>query len=197
MPKVRERTAGLSREQSSSSQPGGDGLLFAAKKTLASSEGVSQSAWMLRKGAGNLLLYLAGRSVHLGVIASPRTSPAEFKSFVDQLRQQSIKVRVAISPEVVEAEGVDAGVAKVFSELGLHGVGSEVLVVGSSDPILRAATAIKMFTARYHPPNTRREGVIQTFIVREIEEASQRYYGRENSCSCRKIRARNVLACLL
>ena len=129
---------------------------------------------MLRKGAGNLLLYLATRSVQLGLIASPRTSPWEFDSFVGQLRQQSVKVRVAISPEAVEAQGMEAGVAKALSELGVHGVGSEVLVVGSSDPILRAATAAKMFTARYHPPNTRKEGAIQTFIVRDIDEVGWR-----------------------
>lgn len=128
---------------------------------------------MLRQGAGDLLLYLAARSVRLGVIASPRTTPIEFESFVKQLRQQSIHVWAAISPAAMESEGVDVGVARAGGELGVGNVGSAVLVVASSDPILRAATAAEMFTARYHPPNSRREGVIQTFVVRDIDEVGR------------------------
>lgn len=155
-----------------SPQPTGDAsLLFAARERVSSSDGAIPSAWMLRQGAGDLLLYLAARSVRVGVIAGPSTTPAEFESFVQQLRQQSVVVGAAISPAAMNVEGMEASLAKAGDELsGGGGAGSEVLVVGSSDPILRAATAAKMFTARYHPPNSRRQGVIQTFVVRDIDE---------------------------
>lgn len=128
---------------------------------------------MLRQGAGDLLTYIAARSIRVGVIAGPRTTPREFESFVRQLRQQSIRVTAAISPEVMELDGVEAGVVSAGKELGAGeggGVGADVLVVGSSEPLLSAATAAEMFTARYHPLNSRREGVIQTFTVRSIDE---------------------------
>lgn len=125
---------------------------------------------MLRQGAGDLLLYLEARSLVLGVIASPRTTPAEFESFVEQLRRQSMRVHAAVTPTAMELEGVDAVLTKAVGELNVGGQGSAVLVVGSSEPILRAATAAEMFTARYHPPNAVREGVIQTFTVRDIDE---------------------------
>lgn len=144
---------------------------------MSSTENASlQSAWMLRQGAGDLLTYIAARSVRLGVIAGPRTTPEEFESFVRQLRQQSIRVSAAVSPEAVESGGVAAGVARASRELGAGegpgggAGGAEVLVVGSSEPLLSAATAAGMFTARYHPLNSRREGVIQTFTVRSIDE---------------------------
>lgn len=131
------------------------------------------SAWMLRQGAGDLLTYIAARSIRLGVIAGPRTTPREFESFVRQLRQQSIRVTAAIPPEVMELDGVEAGVVRAGIELGAgegSGRAAEVLVVGSSEPLLSAATAVEMFTARFHPLNSRREGVIQTFTVRSIDE---------------------------
>ncbi|CAN0583520.1 unnamed protein product [Laminaria digitata] len=156
-----------------SPQPAGDAsLLFAARERVSSADCAIPSAWMLKQGAGDLLLYLAARSVRVGVIAGPSTTPAEFESFVRQLRQQAVVVRAAISPAV---EGTEASIAKAGSELGGGGgggggAGSEVLVVGSSDLILRAASAANMFTARYHPPNSQRQGVIQTFVVRDIDE---------------------------
>lgn len=162
-------------------QPAGDAdLLFAAKERVSAAQSANQSAWMLKQGAGDLLLYLAARSVRLGLIASPRTSQGEFERFVAQLRQQSVLVRAAIAPAAMEMDGVEPSVARAGGELGVH-VGSEVLVVGSSDPILRAATVAQMFTARYHPPNTRREGVIQTFVVRDIDEV-----GRKIASSCKR-----------
>lgn len=124
---------------------------------------------MLKEGVGDLLLYLAGRSVRLGVIASPNTTPREFENFVEQLRVQSTAVRAAIPPATLSVEGVEVGVAQACTEFGVDR-NSDVLVVGSSDAILRAATAAEMFTARYHPPNSVREGVIQTFTVRDIDE---------------------------
>lgn len=157
-----------------SPQPAGDAsLLFAARERVSSADCAIPSAWMLKQGAGDLLLYLAARSVRVGVIAGPSTTPAEFESFVRQLRQQAVVVRAAISPAAMDVEGMEASIAKAGSELGGGGgggAGSEVLVVGSSDPILRAASAAKMFTARYHPPNSQRQGVIQTFVVRDIDE---------------------------
>ena len=155
-------------------QPAGDAsLLFAARERVSSADCAIPSAWMLKQGAGDLLLYLAARSVRVGVIAGPSTTPAEFESFVRQLRQQSVIVRAAISPAAMKVEGMEASIAKAGGELsGGGGEGSEVLVVGSNDPILRAATAAKMFTARYHPPNSQRQGVIQTFVVRDIDEVS-------------------------
>lgn len=125
---------------------------------------------MLRPGAGDLLLYLAARCVRLGVIASPQTTPQEFESFVKQLREQAIEVQAAIPPAMLELEGVEASVARACSDFGASGVGHEVMVVGSNDPILLAANAAKMFTTRYHPPNSRREGVIQTYVIRNIDE---------------------------
>lgn len=128
---------------------------------------------MLRQGAGDLLTYIAARSVRLGVIAGPRTTPRDFENFVNQLRQQSIRVTAAVPPEVVELEGMEAGVEKAGRELGVGeggGSGGGVLVVGSSEPLLSAATAVEMFTVRFHPLNSRREGVIQTFTVRSIDE---------------------------
>ncbi len=161
-----------------SSQPGGDADLFAARNLVSSTENASlQSAWMLRQGAGDLLTYITARSVRLGVIAGPRTTPGEFESFVRQLRQQAIRVSAAVPPEAMELDGVAAGVARASRELGAGvggggaaAAGAEVLVVGSSEPLLSAATAAGMFTARYHPLNSRREGVIQTFTVRSIDE---------------------------
>lgn len=72
----------------------------------------------------------------------------------------------------IQLENVDVVLTKAIGDLDVGGRGSAVLVVGSSEPILRAATAAEMFTARYHPPNGVREGVIQTFTVRDIDEAS-------------------------
>lgn len=159
-------------------QPAGDAsLFFAARERVSSADSAVPSAWMLKQGAGDLLLYLAARSVRVGVMAGPRTTPAEFESFVRQLRQQSVNVRAAISPEAMDVEDMETSLSKAGGELGGAGAGSEVLVVGSSDPILRAATAAKMFTARYHPPNTRRQGVIQTFVVRDIDEVGAGFRG--------------------
>lgn len=156
------------------SQPGGDAdLLFAARERV----GGSQSAWLLREGVGELLLYLAARSVRLGVIASPETTPAEFDNFVEQLQIQSTNVQAAISPEVFSAEGgsgLRAGLARAGRDLGVEGNSSAVLVVGFSEVILRAATATEMFTARYHPPNSVREGVVQNFTVQEVDEVGFR-----------------------
>lgn len=139
---------------------------------------------MLRQGAGDLLTYLAARSVRLGVIAGPQTTPGEFESFVKQLRQQSIRVAAAVSPEAMTLNGAAAGVDRAGRELGVArgggeggegtgGRGAEVLVVGSSEALLRAATAAEMFTARYRPPNSRPEGVIQNFTVRDIDEVKR------------------------
>lgn len=156
------------------SQPGGDADLFAARNLVSSKESENlKSAWMLRQGAGDLLTYIAARSVRLGVIAGPQTTPREFENFVKQLRQQSIRVTVAVPPEVMELDGVEAGVERAARELGAGGGGgrgANVLVVGSSEPLLSAATSAEMFTARFHPLNSRREGVIQTFTVRSIDE---------------------------
>ncbi|CAN0598311.1 unnamed protein product, partial [Laminaria digitata] len=66
----------------------------------------------------DLLLYLAARSVRVGVIAGPSTTPAEFESFVRQLRQQAVVVRAAISPAAMDVEGMEASIAKAGSELG-------------------------------------------------------------------------------
>lgn len=169
---LRRKTGGRSSTVDTTIPSAGDAnLLFAARERVAEAEGAHRTAWMLRPGAGDLLSYLASRSIRLGVIASPRTTPREFESFVQQLQQQSIKVWTAVSPQAIELDGGTAGVATIGSDFGRSGVsGSEVLVVGSSEPILRAATAAEMFTARYYPPNSRREGVIQTFTVREIDE---------------------------
>lgn len=186
---LRKKTGGgsisgnLGGAASPSSQPGGDADLFAARNLVSSTESASlQSAWMLRQGAGDLLTYISARSVRLGVIAGPRTTPGEFESFVRQLRQQSIRVSAAVPPEAMELDGVAAGVARASRELGVGGgggdaaaAGAEVLVVGSSEPLLSAATAAGMFTARYHPLNSRREGVIQTFTVRSIDEVNGRH----------------------
>lgn len=159
------------------SQPGGDADLFAARNLVSSEESANlKSAWMLRQGAGDLLTYIAARSVRLGVIAGPRTTPGEFESFVKQLRQQSIQVTAAVPPEVVESDGMEAGVERAGRELGAGEGGARaanVLVVGSSEPLLSAATAANMFTARFHPLNSRREGVIQTFTVRSIDEVGK------------------------
>lgn len=161
---------------STNSQPGGDAdLLFVARERV----GGSQSAWLLREGVGDLLLYLAARSVRLGVIASPETTPVEFDNFVEQLQIQSTDVRSAISPEVFSAEGGDglrAGLAKAGRDLGVEGNSPAVLVVGFSEAILRAATTAEMFTARYHPPNSVREGVVQNFTVRQVDEVG--FHGR-------------------
>ncbi|CAM9940402.1 unnamed protein product, partial [Ectocarpus fasciculatus] len=179
MEKLRKKTGGGSSSASpaaiAGSQPGGDADLFAARNFVSSNETANlHSAWMLRQGAGDLLTYLAARSVRLGVIAGPQTSPREFESFVRQLRQQSIRVMTAVSPEDLELDGVEAGVVRASRELGVGGEGggggADVLLVGSSNPLLSAATEANMFTARYYPPNSRREGVIQTFIVRDIDE---------------------------
>lgn len=176
---LRKKTGGGSSSASpaaiAGSQPGGDADLFAARNFVSSNETANlHSAWMLRQGAGDLLTYLAARSVRLGVIAGPQTSPREFESFVRQLRQQSIRVTTAVSPEDLELDGVEAGVVRASRELGVGGEGgrggADVLLVGSSNPLLSAATEANMFTARYYPPNSRREGVIQTFIVRDIDE---------------------------
>ncbi|CAM9336095.1 unnamed protein product, partial [Ectocarpus sp. 12 AP-2014] len=178
MEKLRKKTGAGSTSASpaatAGSQPGGDADLFAARNLVSSTEAANlQSAWMLRQGAGDLLTYLAARSLRLGVIAGPQTSPREFESFVRQLRQQSIRVTTAVSPEDLELDGVEAGVVRASRELGM-GEGGEggvdVLLVGSSNPLLSAATEANMFTARYYPPNSRREGVIQTFVVRDIDE---------------------------
>lgn len=152
---------------------------------------------MLRQGAGDLLTYLAARSLRLGVIAGPQTSPREFESFVRQLRQQSIRVTTAVSPEDLELDGVEAGVVRASRELGMGEGGrggADVLLVGSSNPLLSAATEANMFTARYYPPNSRREGVIQTFVVRDIDEVcgsgptdEQQYItGGDDVLSCRE-----------
>eukprot|EP00752_Nemacystus_decipiens_P005130 g4654.t2 len=136
-------------------------------------KGSDPKAKYMEKGAGDLLTYIAARSVRLGVIAGPRTTPEEFDNFVKQLRQQSIRVTVAVPPEVVELDGMEAGVERAGRELGAGedgGRAANVLVVGSSEPLLSAATAAEMFTARFHPLNSRREGVIQTFTVRSIDE---------------------------
>lgn len=180
--KLRKKTGGGSTPSSLSAAaafPGGDADLFAARNLVSSTEAANlQSAWMLRQGAGDLLTYLAARSVRLGVIAGPCTTPGEFESFVRQLRQQSIRVAAAVSPEAMRLDGVAAGVTRAGKELGAGegrgggsgGRGAEVLVVGSSEPLLSAATAAEMFTARYRPPNSRPEGVIQNFTVRDIDE---------------------------
>lgn len=161
--------------------PAGDAsLLFAARERVSSTDSAVPSAWMLKQGAGDLLLYLAARSVRVGVIAGPRTTPSEFERFVQQLRQQAVVVGAAISPAAMSVEGMEASIAQAGDELGGAGAGSGVLVVGSSDPILRAATAAKMFTARYHPPNTQRQGVIQTFVVRDIDEVGADF--RDSFC---------------
>lgn len=161
---ILEKTGKTASAGPAPATPAGDAeLLFAAR------ERVHTKGWMLREGVGELLLYLATRSVRFGVIASPRTTPAEFNSFMEQLKTQSIDVRAAISPSAMLEDGVEAGVAKARVDLGAE-KSSAVLVVGASEPILRAATAFEMFTARYHPPNTMREGVIQTFTVRHIDE---------------------------
>lgn len=154
--------------QSASSQPGGDAaLLFAGREHV----GGGQSSWLLREGVGDLLLYLASRSIRLGVIASPETTPKEFENFVEQLRIQSTNVRAAISPDVFadDGAGLKAGVAQACAAFGVDN-GSAVMVVGFSDSIIQAATAAEMFTARYHPPNSVREGVVQTFTVEHIDE---------------------------
>ncbi|CAM9929577.1 unnamed protein product, partial [Ectocarpus sp. 12 AP-2014] len=178
MEKLRKKTGAGSTSASpaatAGSQPGGDADLFAARNLVSSTEAANlQSAWMLRQGAGDLLTYLAARSLRLGVIAGPQTSPREFESFVRQLRQQFIRVTTAVSPEDLELDGVEAGVIRASRELGVgEGArgGADVLLVGSSNPLLSAATEANMFTARYYPPNSRREGVIQTFVVRDIDE---------------------------
>ena len=82
-----------------SPQSAGDAsLLFTARERVSTADCAIPSAWTLKQGAGDLLLYLAARSVRVGVIAGPTTTPAEFESFVGQLRQQSVIVRTAISP---------------------------------------------------------------------------------------------------
>lgn len=175
---LRQKTGGRSSTTSTTPQSPGDAdLLFAARERVSAAEGASLSAWMLRQGAGDLLLYLAARSVRLGVIASPRTTPAEFESFVEQLRRQSTRVQAAITPMAIKLDGLDAVLTKAMGELDVGGRGSAVLVVGSSEPILSAATAAEMFTARYHPPNGVREGVIQTFTVRDIDGVSVGKHG--------------------
>lgn len=88
-----------------------------------------------------------------------------------------MRVQAAITPTAIKLEGVDAVLMKAMGELDVGGRGSAVLVVGSSEPILNAATAAEMFTARYHPPNGVREGVIQTFTVRGIDEVSVGKHG--------------------
>ncbi|CAM9828844.1 unnamed protein product, partial [Hapterophycus canaliculatus] len=137
--KLRKKTGGGTSPGSpgsatASSQRGGDADLFAARNLVSITEKAKlQSAWMLRQGAGDLLTYLAARSVRLGVIAGPSTTPNEFESFVQQLRQQSIRVTAAISPEALEDEGVEAGVIRASRELVVGGAGggeSEVLLVG-------------------------------------------------------------------
>ncbi|CAB1119944.1 unnamed protein product [Ectocarpus sp. CCAP 1310/34] len=178
MEKLRKKTGAGSSSASpaatAGSQSGGDADLFAARNLVSNTEAANlQSAWMLRQGAGDLLTYLAARSLRLGVIAGPQTSPREFESFVRQLRQQSIRLKTTVSPEDLELDGVEAGVVRASRELGMGegGVGgADVLLVGSSNPLLSAATEANMFTARYYPPNSRREGVIQTFVVRDIDE---------------------------
>eukprot|EP00903_Cladosiphon_okamuranus_P008699 g8335.t1 len=178
MEKLRKKTGGGITAgglgATAASLPGGDADLFVARNLVSSKESANlKSAWMLRQGAGDLLTYIAARSVRLGVIAGPRTTPREFENFVKQLRQQSIRVTAAVPPEVVELEGMEAGLERASRELRVGeggGAGGGVLVVGSSEPLLSAATAAEMFTARFHPVNSRREGVIQTFTVRSIDE---------------------------
>ncbi|CAN0247987.1 unnamed protein product, partial [Scytosiphon promiscuus] len=121
--KLRKKTGGGTSPGSpgaatASSQRGGDADLFAARNLVSVTEKAKlQSAWMLRQGAGDLLTYLAARSVRLGVIAGPSTTQNEFESFVQQLRQQSIRVTAAISPEALGDGGVEAGVARASREL--------------------------------------------------------------------------------
>lgn len=166
-PQILEKTGNLSSSGKKDEVPAGDaGLLLAAK------ERIGRSGWMLREGVGELLLYLASRSVRLGVIASPRTTNTEFNNFMEQLRAQSISVRAAISPDAVSDIGVEAGVARACADLDV-GRNSAIMVVGSSDAILRAAYDAEMFTTRFYPPNSVREGVIQSFVVRDVDEVRQ------------------------
>lgn len=140
-----------------------------AELLMSGKERVGQSAWMLREGVGEILLYLATRSVHIGVIASPQTTPIEFDNFIEQLRIQSTRIRATISPLTVSEEGMETGLAKAYADLDVKRT-SAVLVVGSTEAILCAANAAEMFTARYNSPNSMREGVIQSFTVRHINE---------------------------
>ena len=55
---------------------------------------------------------------------------------------------------------------------GQAGSSAREKVVGSSEPLLSAATAAEIFTARFHPLNSRRKGVIQTFKLRSIDEVN-------------------------
>lgn len=190
---MRKKTGGGSGGVgAAASQPGGDADLFAARNLVSSNESANlKSAWMLRQGAGDLLTYIAARSVRLGVIAGPRTTPREFENFVKQLRQQSIQVTAAVPPEVVELDGMGAGVERAGRELGAGEAGGQaanILVVGSSEPLLSAATAAEMFTARFHPLNSRREGVIQTFTVRSIDEVNKQPSKGQVGVSCQRER---------
>ncbi|CAM9356655.1 unnamed protein product, partial [Choristocarpus tenellus] len=165
MAKFLKKTGGRTRLPA---DPSGDADLLKAARISVDAAAPPPAAWMLREGAGELLLYLAARSMRLGVIAGPNTTQEEFSRFVVQLREQDVGLKTVITPEEVEAKGLESCLHIASQSLGAKGGG--VMVVSSDDPILGAASVVGMHTARYHQLNTRRGSVIATSVVRDIDE---------------------------
>ncbi|CAM9791279.1 unnamed protein product [Discosporangium mesarthrocarpum] len=171
MEKLREKTGGCRASLPAAETRGDAELLQAARARLTASSaplGPASAAWLLKEGAGELLLFLAARSMCMGIIAGPGTAPEEFESFVSQLEEQGSAARVAVGPEELEEQGLDACLRAAALKLGVEGSG--LMVVSSDDPTLGAGSSAGMYTVRVHKPNTRRGSATANFVIRGVDE---------------------------
>ena len=155
----------LRQEQQDDRKQGDAAGHLAARKRAMQQPTESNSQWMARTGAGNLLQFLTQRSIKVALLPSSRNVEKEKQ----QMRDLEKQLPHVIIDLVVDTDTAAPGMLQeALAELKIPS--KVVLTVSAQDDYLRAAKDLGCMTCRLRGKNAPRGNVSTPYMAASIEE---------------------------